>query len=50
VLNWRDFLICAGHEAMTCIIDLIDLEQKFAAEKWKNSGHVELNNDCCYLQ
>lgn len=47
VLMDTDFLVCAGHEAITCIIDLIDVEQKFAAEKWKNSGHLELNNDCC---
>lgn len=47
VLMCTDFLICAGHEAMTCIIDLIDIEQRFATGKWKNSGHLEFNNDCC---
>lgn len=38
---------CGGHKAMTCIIDLIPVEHKFAAGKWENSGHLELNNNCC---
>lgn len=43
-----NFLICTRHEAKTCvIIDLIDVKQKFVTEKWKTSGHLELNNDCC---